>query len=59
MSRQTKPEATPEEMTKEQLEGVSGGAIESFMPFDVPTQPTEPVVIDNSTAIRKSAGQPG
>jgi hypothetical protein len=56
MSEQTKPEATPQEMTKEQLEGVSGGAIDAFMALEVPTQPTKPVVIDNPTYLRRSAG---
>ena len=41
MSEQTKPEAIPEELTKEQLEGVSGG----FNPVDgIVVKPKPPVV---------------
>jgi hypothetical protein len=41
MSEKTKPEAIPEELTKEQLEGVSGG----FVPIDgVVQQPKPPVI---------------
>jgi hypothetical protein len=41
MSEQTRPEALPEELTKEQLEGVSGG----YGPIDgVVQQPKPPVI---------------
>ena len=40
MSEETKPEANPEELKKEELEGVSGGAVDSFIWFE--THPTEP-----------------
>ena len=33
MSEQTKPEVVSKELTKEQLEGVSGGAFDTYMQF--------------------------
>jgi hypothetical protein len=33
MSEKTKTEANPEELTKKQLEGVSGGAFDTYMQF--------------------------
>jgi hypothetical protein len=42
MSEQTKPEAIPEELTKEQLEGVSGG----FNPVDgIAFNPVDGIVV--------------
>jgi hypothetical protein len=41
MGEKTKPEAIPEELTKEQLEGVSGG----FNPVDGGTAIKQPIVL--------------
>jgi hypothetical protein len=46
MSEQTKnPEAIPEELTKEQLEGVSGGfnPVDGLKPIKPPVNPFAPV----------------
>jgi hypothetical protein len=45
MSEQTKPEAIPEELTKEQLEGVSGGfaPVDGAAPIKTPVNPLLPV----------------
>jgi len=42
MSETKKPEAIPEELTKEQLEGVSGG----FNPVDGVVAPIKPPVVN-------------
>jgi len=51
MSEKTKPEAIPEELTKEQLEGVSGGTMPSlngFVPVAASPQPTKATGSDSS-----------
>jgi len=48
MSEQMKPEAIPEELTKEQLEGASGGAFEIK---DVASAPLSEIVVTLSNTL--------